>query len=71
MKNKRQLRNRHRKSDMQEAFVLCLNQRRHDVDGNRIPGYDVEEIMAMTPAERERVRQAGWLATRNQGGMCD
>ena len=63
MKGKRRLRSGHRKADLQEAFVLCLNQKRHDADGNRIPGYDVEEIMAMPPAQRERVKQAGWLGT--------
>ncbi len=55
---------RGRKVDLREAFLLCINQKRHDADGNRIPGYDVEEIMAMTPADRERVRRMGWMTTK-------
>ena len=65
MKNKRRLRSGHRKNDMQEAFILTLQQKRHDAAGNRIVGYDFEQILAMSPAERERLKQVGWLATKS------
>lgn len=55
---------RGRKHNMEEAFVLCLNQKRHDALGNRLPGYDLDQIVAMGPGEREKVRQAGWLAKK-------
>jgi hypothetical protein len=61
MKNKRRLRSGLRKADLRETFSLVLHQKRHDGDGKRIPGYDFEQIMEMTPGERERVKQAGWL----------
>jgi hypothetical protein len=61
MKGKRRLRSGHRKADLQEAFALCLNQKRHDAQGKRLPGYSSDEIMEMTPAQREQVKQAGWL----------
>jgi hypothetical protein len=52
------------KADLDEVMALALNQRRHDADGNRIQGYSFNEILAMTPAERERFKQAGGLATK-------
>jgi hypothetical protein len=61
MKNKRRLRSGHRKVDMQEAFMLTLQQKRHDDAGNRVQGHTFDEILAMSPAERQRVKQAGWL----------
>ena len=67
-RNKRRLRNRRPKNDMQEALVLCLNQKRHDSAGNRIKGYTFDEIAAMGSVEREKVRQAGWLATQKLEG---
>jgi hypothetical protein len=69
MKNKRRLRSGFRKNDMQEAFDLCLRQRRHDAAGNRVQGHTFDEIEAMTPAERQRLKQVGWLGkpkTRRQ-----
>jgi hypothetical protein len=47
------------KKDWQEIVAVTLNQRRHADDGSRIPGFSLEEIAAMTQAERERVKQAG------------
>jgi hypothetical protein len=60
---------RGRKADLDEVTALTLNQRRRDADGNRLPGHTFDEILAMTPAERERVKQVGWLGktkTRRQ-----
>ena len=68
MKNKRRLRSGLRKNDMQEAFDLCLHQKRHDAAGNRVVGYDFEQIMALRPAERERLKQTGWLGKGKIGG---
>jgi len=59
---------RGRKASLQECFELCLNQRRHEEAGNKIAGYTFEEILAMTAAERERVKQAGWPSKQNSGG---
>jgi hypothetical protein len=56
---------RGRKSNLQEALVLCLNQKRHDSAGNRIKGSTFDEIAAMGPEEREQVRQAGWLGQKS------
>jgi hypothetical protein len=47
------------KKDWQEIFAVTLNQRRRDADGNRLPSFSLEEIAAMSTAERERVKQAG------------
>jgi hypothetical protein len=52
---------------MQEAFALCLNQKRHDAAGNRVVGYDFEQIMALRPAEREWLKQTGWLGKKTEG----
>jgi hypothetical protein len=65
-RNKRRLRNRRPKNDMREAFAICLNQRRHDALGNRLPGHTSDEITAMGPGEREKVRQAGWLGEKSK-----
>jgi hypothetical protein len=53
------------KADLDDVMALTLNQRRHDADGNRIQGYSFDAILAMTPAERERLKQVGWLATKS------
>jgi hypothetical protein len=39
-----------------------LRQRRHDAAGNRVQGHTFDEIAAMTPSQRERLKQVGWLA---------
>jgi len=59
---------RGQKADMDEVFRITLHQRRHDAQGNRLPCFSADEIAAMTPAQRERVKQAGW---RNGGKNCD
>jgi len=68
MKNKRRLRSGLRKNDMQEAFDLCLHQKRHDAAGNRVVGYDFNQILDMTPRQRAAVKQAGWLGKGKIGG---
>jgi len=65
-RNKRRLRNRP-KNDMQECFAICLAQKRHDALGNRLPGYDFDQILQMSPEEREKVRAAGWLGKDRRG----
>ena len=55
---------RRQKANMQEAFELCLNQKRKDGDGRPIEGYTFEEIMAMSPHEREHLLQTNWLRER-------
>jgi hypothetical protein len=55
---------RRTKANMQEAFELCVNQKRKDADGNRIKGFTFEEIMAMAPHEREHLLQTNWLRER-------
>jgi hypothetical protein len=67
MKNKRRLRSGLRKNDLQEAFILTLQQKRHDAAGNRIQGHTFDQILAMTPAERERLKQVGWLGNKTEG----
>jgi hypothetical protein len=52
---------RGQKTDMEEVFAIALHQKRHDAAGNRVVGYDFEQIMALRPAERERLKQTGWL----------
>ena len=71
MKNKRRLRSGLRKNDMQEAFALTLHQKRHDDAGNRVVGYDFNQILAMTPRQRAAVKHAGWMKkprTEGQNG---
>jgi hypothetical protein len=58
---------------MQEAFELCLNQKRKDEAGNQIDGFTFEQIMQMLPQEREHLLQTNWLrdrwlATRDKRG---
>ncbi len=48
------------KRSMEEAFWIILRQKRHDSARNKIPGFTFDEICAMTPEQREKVRQAGW-----------
>ena len=55
---------RRQKANMQEAFELCLAQKRHGADGNRVDGYTFEQIMAMTPHEREYLLQGIWIHER-------
>jgi hypothetical protein len=55
---------RRKKANMQEAFELCLNQKRKDGDGNSILGYTFEQIMAMLPHQREHLLQTNWLRDR-------
>ena len=55
---------RRKKANMQEAFELCLNQKRKDADGDPIPGYTFEQIAAMLPHEREHLLQTNWLRER-------
>ena len=55
---------RGQKADMDEVFRITLHQRRHDAQGNRLPGFSADAIMAMAPVQRERVKQAGWLGKR-------
>ena len=64
-RNKRRLRNGRRKNDMQEAFAICLNQKRHDARGNRLSGYDFDEILKMGSEEREKLRAVGWLGKKS------
>jgi hypothetical protein len=64
---------RRQKANMQEAFELCLNQKRKDEAGNQIDGFRFEEIMQMLPHEREHLLQTNWLrdrwlATRDKRG---
>ena len=68
MRNKRRLRNRRHKNDLQECFAICLAQERRDALGNRLPGYDFDQIAAMGPEEREQVRQAGRLGEKKTKG---
>jgi hypothetical protein len=49
------------KKDWQEILTVTLNQRRRSADGNRLPGFSLEEIAAMSTAERMAVKAAGWL----------
>jgi len=67
MARKVPFKSRGRKSNLQEALVLCLNQKRRDALGNRLPGYTFDEIAAMGSVEREKVRQAGWLGKNRRG----
>jgi hypothetical protein len=50
--------------DWEEILAVTLNQRRRDANGNRLQGHGLEEIAAMTPAERDEVKVRGW---RNNG----
>jgi hypothetical protein len=64
---------RRQKANMQEAFDLCLNQKRKDRAGNPIQGFTFEQIMQMLPQEREHLLQTNWLrdrwlATRDKRG---
>jgi hypothetical protein len=43
---------RGQKTNMEEVFAICLNQKRHDANGNRVQGHTFDEIAAMTPSER-------------------
>ncbi len=45
-----------------ESLALTLIQPRDDADGNGVKGYLAEEIFAMTPGERQRLK-AMWLTT--------
>ena len=45
-----------------ESLALALIQPRHDKDGNRLEGYTADALLAMTPAERERLKST-WLTT--------
>ena len=47
--------------DMEQVLAICLNQKRHDANGKRIAGHTFDEIAAMTPAERQRLKQTGWV----------
>jgi hypothetical protein len=62
-RNKRRLRNPQH-SSLEEAFALCLNQKRKDDGRNKLPGVTVEEIMQMNPYEREHMLQTNWLRER-------
>lgn len=55
---------RRQRANMQEAFELCLNQKRKDDAGNPIQGFTFEQIMAMMPHEREYLLQTNWLRDR-------
>ena len=52
---------RGQKTDMEEVFAICLHQKRHDDAGNRVVGYDFEQILAMTPRQRAAVKHAAWM----------
>jgi hypothetical protein len=61
-------RKRGQMADLEEAAAICLNQKRHDAEGNRLKGHSLDEILNMSAEERERVKQAGWLSKENSGG---
>jgi hypothetical protein len=54
------------KRSMEKAFWITLRQKRHDSEGNEIPGFTFDEICAMTREQREKVRQAGWRSEVQQ-----
>ena len=47
---------RGRRDELEEVFAIVLNQRNYDTNGNRIEGFSWDEVMAMSPRERERVK---------------
>lgn len=66
-RNRRRLRNRRPKNDLQECLAICLAQKRRDALGNRLPLYTADEITAMGPEERQKVREAGWMGKKRIG----
>jgi hypothetical protein len=59
-----------RTADDDEAFALCLLQKRHDENGNRIEGHTFEQVQAMTPGERQVLKaRCSWPITEQMRRM--